>query len=337
MNADAANGAPDELASALAWRGAGRGVALATVTSTWGSSPRPAGSLLVVNDRGAMVGSVSGGCIEASVVEAAQQVIADGAPQRLHFGVTDEMAWEVGLACGGEMDVFVERLAPAAAPDDPAWLVELQAERAAKRPVVASVDLRDGSRRILRADEAGDLADDTREALRSDRAVRASDDRFLQPFNPPLRILVVGAVHIAQPLCRMAAEVGYAVTVVDPRGAFATPERFPDVTLRRDWPDEALEALGIDTRTAVVTLTHDPKLDDPALAVALRSPAFYVGSLGSRRTQARRLERLAEQGLDADSLARIRGPVGLAIGARSPSEIAVSILAEITATLRGAD
>lgn len=325
---------PDVLEQLAAWRAAGRGVALATVTATWGSSPRPAGSLLAVDQEGQMAGSVSGGCVEGAVVETALGLLQRGGFENLSFGVTDEMAWEVGLACGGEMRVFVDRVAVAGASADPAWLVQLLADRAAKRPAVGCIDLTSGERHVCHPDAAGALGDEVREVLRRDAALVADGQRFLQPFNPPLRLIIVGAVHIAQPLCQMAAETGYAVTVVDPRGAFASAERFSGVALDRGWPDEALRGLDIDTRTAVVTLTHDPKLDDPALEVALRSDAFYVGSLGSKRTQAKRLARLRELGLDDDALDRIHGPVGLDVGARSPAEIAVSILAEITAVLR---
>jgi xanthine dehydrogenase accessory factor len=182
-----------------------------------------------------------------------------------------------------------------------------------------------------------DLLQAVEAAHRRDRseAVDSTAGRaFLQVFNPPLRMVVVGAVHIAQALVPMAALAGYAVTVVDPRRAFATDERFPDVAVSTDWPDEAVEALAPDRRTAVVTLTHDPKLDDPALLAALRSEAFYIGALGSRRTHAKRLERLRGEGADEAALARIRGPAGLPIGAVSPAEIAVSVLAQVTEALR---
>lgn len=180
-------------------------------------------------------------------------------------------------------------------------------------------------RRRIAADASGMLED-------ADRDLRL----FAQVHNPPLRLIIVGAVHIAQALAPMAALTGYAVTVVDPRRAFASDARFPGVAVNGDWPDEALTALRPDPRTAIVTLTHDPKLDDPALLVALRSPAFYVGSLGSRKTHAKRLDRLREQGLGEAELARIHGPVGLSLGAVSPAEIAVSILAQIVAARRGA-
>jgi xanthine dehydrogenase accessory factor len=204
----------------------------------------------------------------------------------------------------------------------------------AKRPVVLATDLGSGAQRLHRPGEgAGPFTDAVDRALRRDEAQQV-EGWFLQPFNPPLRLLVVGAVHIAQPLVRMARLVGYEVVIIDPREAFASAARFPDVAVRTEWPDRALEELAPDTRTAVVTLTHDPKLDEPALGVALRSPAFYVGALGSRRTHAARLERLRALGLSAEALARIHAPVGLAIGARSAAEIAVSILAEVTERLR---
>ncbi len=226
-------------------------------------------------------------------------------------------------------------------------LERLLAAREAKRPVALITWLGDGRQRLAYADpdEADDdldaeLVKAAGQALRSDRC-RTVDTQagevFLQVFNPPLRMIVVGAVHIAQALVPLASVTGYEVTVVDPRQAFASPARFPDVRLLAQWPDVALQALAADRRTAVVTLTHDPKLDDPALAAALRSPAFYIGSLGSRRTHAARLERLAAAGFDAASLARIHGPIGEPIGATSPSEVAIAIMAQVTRVLRRGD
>jgi xanthine dehydrogenase accessory factor len=216
--------------------------------------------------------------------------------------------------------------------------------RAAKRPAALVTDLESGEQSLVDAGGvAGRLALGKDEvaavlsAVRDDRSGLDPDTKhFVQVFNPPLRLVVVGAVHIAQQLVPLATAAGYDVTVVDPRRAWASGERFPAVALRTDWPDEALKALAPDHRTAVVTLTHDPKLDDPALAAALASPAFYIGALGSRRTQAKRLDRLRAEGFDRAALARIHGPVGLDIGAKSPAEIAVSILAQIIQVRRAA-
>lgn len=216
--------------------------------------------------------------------------------------------------------------------------------REKKMPAVHLRWLASGRERLIVGDEVDDLPEGeaatatVRDALRFDRGLSIETDDgslFVQPFNPPLRLIVVGAVHIAQALVPMASLAGYEAVVVDPRRSFASDRRFPDVAVSRDWPDEALEALSIDARTAVVTLTHDPKLDDPALDVALRSPAFYIASLGSRRTHAARQERLKALGHGDDALTRIHGPAGLALGAVSPAEIAISVMAEMTQVLRG--
>ncbi|MBK3772826.1 XdhC family protein [Azospirillum sp. YIM DDC1] len=227
----------------------------------------------------------------------------------------------------------------------------LLAARKAGRPVALVTDLGTGLQTLVYEDAIhggfgleDDRLAEVRDRLRQDRSGLITDPEgeedgvqlFVQTHNPPLRLLVVGAVHIAQALAPLAALTGYAVTVIDPRGSFATESRFPGVSLHDSWPDEALTELKIDNRTAVVTLTHDPKLDDPALLVALRSPAFYVGSLGSRRTHAKRLERLTEQGVTDAELARIHAPVGLDIGAVTPAEIALSVMAQITAVRRKA-
>jgi xanthine dehydrogenase accessory factor len=228
-----------------------------------------------------------------------------------------------------------------------ALLDRLLADRAANIPVVLVTELGSGHQAIVHDDGAplGELALDeaslaeVRRALRSDESgiLEAGGGKlFAQVHNPPPRLLLVGAVHISQALAPMAAMAGYGVSVIDPRRAFATDERFPGIAMRGDWPDEAMAALKPDRRTAVVTLTHDPKLDDPALQAALRSPAFYIGALGSRKTHGARLERLATAGFTPTEVARIHGPVGLSIGALSPAEIAVSVLAQITAVRRGA-
>ena len=225
-----------------------------------------------------------------------------------------------------------------------ATLDQLLRDRADKTSVVLATNLNSGEERLVYAGDLDGkngldpaLLEAAQEAFRSDRSktVETEDGPvFLHVFNPPLRMIIVGAVHIAQPLARMAALAGYDVIIVDPRSAFATDERFPGVTLLSEWPDDALHTLAPDSRTAVVTLTHDPKLDDPALEVALKSRAFYVGSLGSKKTHAARLHRLTELGFGEDELSRINGPIGLPLGARSPAEIAVSILAQVTQALR---
>jgi xanthine dehydrogenase accessory factor len=224
-------------------------------------------------------------------------------------------------------------------------LERVNAARRSKAAVVLATDLATGAEELLAAPDyasrvfGAEIAAAAKAAAHADRSgpfAHGNAQIFLNVFNPPLRMIVVGAVHIAQALARMAAIADYDVAIVDPRRSFATEERFPGVALRHDWPDEAMAELRPDRRTAVVTLTHDPKIDDPALVAALRSEAFYIGALGSKKTHASRLARLAAHGFDERALARIRGPVGLALGAKSPAEIAISIVAQITAALRGA-
>jgi xanthine dehydrogenase accessory factor len=214
-------------------------------------------------------------------------------------------------------------------------------DRAAKRPVIVATTLASGVQQIIHHEDTaalGPVGEAAEKAFASDHSVTIDTpdgEVFLHVHNPPLRMVVIGAVHTAQQLVPMAIMAGYAVTVIDPRGAFATPERFPGVDLRPEWPDEVWPGLGVDRRTAVIALTHDPKIDDPALTAALNGPAFYIGALGSTRTHAKRVERLGEAGIPEDTLRRLHAPIGLDIGARGPAEIAISILAEVTATLRG--
>jgi xanthine dehydrogenase accessory factor len=309
---------------ALAWHQAGAGAALATVVETWGSAPRRAGAQLVVSGTGEMMGSVSGGCVEGAVVVEAMEALADGQPRLLEYGVSDGDAFAVGLACGGTIRILVEPVGAAM----PAQMLEaLVVARAARDQIAYVVDLETWARRL----DAGDFE----ARFASDRSGVEPDGRsFVAIHNPPLRLAIVGAVHIAQALVPMARIAGYDPVVIDPRDAFGSEARFPGERLIGDWPDAALQEIGVDARTALVLLTHDPKLDDPALHIALKSKAFYIGALGSKRTQAKRVERLAEAGFTAQDIARIKGPVGLDIGAASPAEIAVSILAEMVQTLR---
>jgi xanthine dehydrogenase accessory factor len=325
----------DPLQIALDWQGEGRKVALAIVVATWGSAPRPAGSVMCCDDAGHFAGSVSGGCVEVAVIEAAREVLATARSRVMEFGVSDEQAWSVGLACGGSLRVVV-------LPVQREALEALRRARVASRAAVLAVSLDDGSLRVI--DGAGAAAGTEWQqaaalALATDAAVCTTlggRETLLAPQNPPLRLIIVGAVHIAEALCAMARIAGHAVTLVDPRSAFLRAELFPGVALTDRWPQEALPALAIDARCAAVLLTHDPKIDDPAIECLLRSPAYYIGALGSRRTHARRLERLAARGFGTAELARIHGPAGLPIGARTPAEIAVSVLAQITAALRTA-
>lgn len=317
--------------AALAWARVGAGAALATVIETWGSAPRPRGSMLAVSGSGDMTGSVSGGCVEGAVVAEALEALADGRPRVLTYGVSDEDAFSVGLACGGTIRVMVEPVGVGAGPDA-ALVARLAEARAARRSVVYAVRPETWERRLVTG--PGDpLWPEAEAALIADQSGFAGE-WFLGAHNPPLRMAIVGAVHIAQALAPMARIAGYDVAVVDPRDAFGSAARFPEVRLINEWPDAALAEFGLDPRTAVVTLTHDPKLDDPAIEAALGADVFYLGCLGSTRTHAKRVTRLIEAGFSPEKIARIHAPVGADIGAKSPAEIALSILAQVTERLR---
>lgn len=315
------------LEAALAWHRDGKGAVLATVVETWGSAPRPTGANLAVSGTGEMVGSVSGGCVEGAVVAESFEALESGKSKILSYGVSDDDAFAVGLACGGQIRIMVQPVEkPGGLPE--ATLAELVKARDARRPVAYVLDTESWDRRLA---EVADFPD----RFRADRSGFEPDGKtFVGIYNPPLRLVVVGAVHIAQPLMPMARLAGYDATLIDPRESFGASARFPGETISNDWPDEAIAAHGLDARTAVVTLTHDPKLDDPAIIAALNSDVFYLGSLGSSRTHAKRLERLKARGFTDAHFARIHAPIGLDIGAKSPAEIAVAILAELTRVLR---
>lgn len=318
---------PDHIPeTALAWLDQGKRVALASVVETWGSAPRPAGSQMVISSLAEMAGSVSGGCVEGAVVSEAQDALADGQPRLLQYGVSDNQAFGVGLACGGTIRILVEPLADDL---DRQLLEHLVGMRAKRQPVIYQANLTNRDRRLILP---GQDQDADRRFVGDSSGL--DGDRFRIVHNPPLRLVVVGAVHIAQFLLPMARLVGYDTCLIDPRDAFSSAARFPGQMILRDWPDTALQDLGIDGRTAVVTLTHDPKLDDPAIKTALAAPVFYLGCLGSTRTHAKRVERLRLAGIDDGQIARIHAPVGADIGSRLPAEIAVSILAQITERLR---
>ena len=300
-----------ELAEAIdRWRARGDRVALATVVATRRSAPRPVGSKLVVSERGELLGSVSGGCVESDVAVQAAEVIAEGAPRLLTYGIADEQAWSIGLPCGGEIDVFVERF-EGELPGEGVTLTVLEGERAGERRAVPPDAVEPGPSRVLELD---------------------GETVFADVLAPPPRLVVVGATDAAEELCRAAKALGWRTTVIDPRPALVNRERLPSPDeLVVAWPDE-LEA-GPDT--AVVVLTHEERLDVPALTKALTSPAYYVGAIGSRRTQEKRRGRLLEAGLDEGQLERLAGPAGLDLGAHTPAETAVSILAEVLAVREG--
>ncbi len=314
-------------AIALDWHRAGQGAALATVVETWGSAPRPVGSQLVVSAAGDIEGSVSGGCVEAAVVGEAQEALATGESRLVSYGVSDDNAFAVGLACGGTIRILVEPVG-AAIPEP--LLAQIVAARAAREPLAYVVDTESWERHLA-------MPADHPDRFRADRSGLESDQKtFIAIHNPSPRLLIVGAVHIAQALVPMARLAGFDPIITDPRGAFAAAHRFPGEDIREAYPDEVFPEIGLDARTAVVTLSHDPKIDDPGLEAALASDVFYIGALGSTRTHAKRVERLSARGWRPEQIGRIHAPIGLDIGARSPAEIAVSILAQLTERLRKA-
>lgn len=330
----------DVLATAEGWRKAGRRFALATVVETWGSAPRPVGSHLIVDIDGNFEGSVSGGCVEGAVIAEAEDVIRDGGARLLSFGVADETAWNVGLSCGGRISVLLQAMNDD--PESAATLLQpLNAARKARRPVMLVSDIATGLSRLI---DMGHGIDGGNETHLANLAAGVSGivespvgREMTTAYLPARRLVLLGAVHISQALAPMAATAGFDVVVIDPRTAFATEERFAGIRFFPEWPQDVLPDLGLDPFTAFAALTHDPKIDDPGLTAALGADCFYVGALGSRKTHGRRLERLRAAGIGERALARIRAPIGLPLGSKSPAEIAVSILAEIIQTKYTAD
>jgi xanthine dehydrogenase accessory factor len=300
------------------WRERGDGkVAVATVVATRGSAPRPIGSKLAISEQGELAGSVSGGCVENEVYEEGRQVLEGTPPKLLSYGISDEQAWSVGLPCGGEIDVFVEQASWAEL--DP--LLEL-IERDEHALVTTVIEGEGIGEKNLAPGELGRTG--------------VVGDTFHEAYGPPPRLLVFGAVDTAEALCSAAKQLGWRTIVADARGKFATAERVPSADeILVEWPDEVLAQVQPDRDTAIVVLTHEDRFDIPALLGALRTDAFYLGALGARRNQARRRERLLEQGVTEEGIERIAGPSGLDIGAHSPAETAISILAEILAVRAG--
>jgi xanthine dehydrogenase accessory factor len=323
------------LRQALRWQQDGRPVAIATVVASWGSAPRPVGSKLAVTEDGAFAGSVSGGCVENAVIAASLECIADGSPRLLDYEGDAKWPWEVGLPCGGTIRVYVERLSPkyaaALQARDQGHVTALVTNLTTGGYVQMTGATEPGDNEILSKAQAALPASSS--AWRTGLISADGGDLFIEVHRPSLRLMIIGATHLAQSLSAMGALYGYDVTIIDPRAAYLTAERFAAKQLVPDSPGEALAALRPDAATAVIVVSHDPKIDDPALIVALRSDAFYIGALGSRKAHDARLERLRAAGFDEAALARIHGPVGLAIGAVSPPEIAGSILAQLTQIL----
>ena len=332
------------------WLQDGEEVALATLFRVRGSAPRLPGARLSLTRAAGMAGSVSGGCVETDVYERALGVLDSGQADVATYGIADELAFEVGLSCGGSIDVLIERFRP-----DEAWSALREAAETQQPAVylsaISPAGLLGRHLTLTTGGRAGSIDPAADEALISQAESLLVDggstvltatlgeeqvEVFAEAFLPTPRVLIVGATHVAIPLSRMAREAGFRVIVIDARSIFATRERFPEADeVIRSWPKDALDRLGLDAYAYVVILSHDPKFDLPTLRRALRSPARYIGAMGSRSTHARRLAVLREEGFSDADLARVRAPIGLDIGAQTPEEIAVAILAEMVAARRG--
>ena len=298
------------------WQAAGHRLVIGVVIRTWGSSPRQMGSVMLVRDDRTIAGSVSGGCVEGAVVEAALGMMDSAGSQRLDFGVADADAWDVGLSCGGEISVWLVSVADGYF--DASLLRRSAAAMAGRQTLGLRFDLATGQVRMI-----------------TPPATHVLEDRaFTLLQTPRPQLIITGAVHISQHLAPMAMQLGFHVVVIDPRRIFATVDRFPGIVVHDKWPDEVLAEMVLDQDTALVTLTHDPKIDDAALHWGLAKPLFYIACLGSRKTHAARLDRLAAAGFDDATTSRIHGPAGLDIGAKTPAEIAVSVAAELVSAYR---
>ncbi|MDB2696608.1 XdhC family protein [Alphaproteobacteria bacterium] len=302
----------DILTPLSVWLKDKRKIALATVISTWGSAPRPVGGQMAIDQNGEIIGSVSGGCIEGAVITEGIKSLSDGKTRVKDYGISNDMAWEIGLACGGELKVLIQ---------------PLQIEDKIIFSLVESIRKR----------EVIKLKINTKSGLRTiDKSISQQSSSFNQLMNefihiidPKPRLFIIGAVHIAQELTKLATIADFEIILIDPRDHFATEKRFPNCRIINDWPDNALSKFKFDKATHLVTLTHDPKIDDPALIYSLKKNIGYVGSLGSKNTHKKRCERLSLLGFNQNDLNKIHGPIGLDIKAKNPAEIAISILGEI--------
>ena len=298
--------------TASEWEREGEKLALAIVVKTWGSSPRQPGSMMLIREDGHIVGSVSGGCVEGAVIVGSKKILQENRAELMQFGVADEDAWSVGLSCGGQISVFVCPLTKIE-PD-----LFNKALKALESRLSVSIEC--------------DLKKGTVSAL--ENKLNSEDNFFRMQIIPKPRLFIVGAVHISQHLIPMAQISGFDVYVIDPRSHFASSERFPEITILSDWPDEALKKENLGESDCLVTLTHDPKIDDPALLIALKKPLFCISCLGSKKTHQKRRSRLIDAGITEHEFNRINGPAGLDINANTPAEIAVSILSELIKSWR---
>jgi xanthine dehydrogenase accessory factor len=314
----------DVMIDVKAWLAGGDPVAVATVISTWGSAPRPAGSRMAISQSGKIAGSVSGGCLEGEVFEQAQAILKGKPASLFHYGVSDDLAWTVGLSCGGEVDVLIEPLAQVHR--------DLMAALEAERPVVLKTGVGEnpGARELMTAADPS-----VPELLERENPV-SRDGVFLEPFPRPPELFIFGGSHVAIPLTRLASAVGFRVTVVDARSKFADRERFPEARrVIHSWPDEVLKDLSMDGSTYLVILTHDPKFDDPTITAALRGHPRYIGAIGSKKTHRDRVSRLTGAGISPTELARVHAPIGLDLGAQTAEETALAILSQMVAVRHG--
>jgi xanthine dehydrogenase accessory factor len=327
-----------------AWRAEGRDFGRAVLIRVFGNGPRPEGATLLVADDGSIAGSVSGGCVEGAAAELVAAARRDGRARVVRFGISDEQAWGVGLACGATIDVLIEpKLRPevetaARESAGAAVIIPLPSDSPGDDGAAHGVALGEpGRAEVVMPNNgaAGELAEAAHELVahgRSATVTRGDAQFFIETFAPSPRVIVFGAVQAAIPLVRMAKEIGFRTVVADARAAFASRERFPEADeVLVGWPDEVADKIGLSPDDAVVVMSHDPKLDEPAIVTAMRAGSRYVGAMGSKRTQAGRRERLLADGLTEDELSRLRGPIGLDLGGREPGEMALAILAEIVA------
>ena len=307
----------------LQWLNNKKEVAIANVIETWGSSPRPVGSIMAVNSDHEIIGSVSGGCVESFVFGKALEVIKHNKVETLEFGVTNSKAWEVGLTCGGKIKVFLEKISH----KNLDFIKKINDTYTKNEIMVIATRLNDGKRDIF------DITSENKfkinfNTVKSGIKLYEDQEWFLKVFQNSVKIIIIGAVHIAEPLINLANCLTYEVCLIDPRSTF-NEKKFNSIKIFKEWPDEALKKIIINKNTAIVTLTHDPKLDDPALEYSIKTNAFYIGCLGSKKTHNSRILRLKRKGISEQKIKKLNGPIGISIGAKTPTEIAISIISQI--------